>query len=322
MIQRRHWLAAAACSLLGSSAYARPQSQSPIKLVVPYAAGANSDVFTRALAQRVTELGGSVFVVENRPGGGGAIAAAAVKQAVPDGQTLLVANVGSHAILPAMQALGYDPLRDFSPITQLFYFPNFLIVPAHLPVDSVTDLLAWGQQQQGLSYGSQGIGSPGHLLGAMLAQGAAGSRLVHVPYAAGGGPMNMDVLAGRLDMVFSTYASMRSHAEQGKVKFLAVASPQRSALLPQVPTLAEAGYPGIELESWFALVAPAGVPQRVVASLQQWVMQAAQTPQLQQRFAEQGVRLAAEGAQALEQRMAHDLQRFGKLVQGGHVSMA
>lgn len=261
-------------------------------------------------------------MVENRPGGGGAIAAVAVKQAMPDGLTLLVANVGSHAILPAMQPLGYDPLRDFSPITQLFYFPNFLIVPAHLPVDSVTDLLAWGQQQQGLSYGSQGIGSPGHLLGAMLAQGAAGSRLVHVPYAAGGGPMNMDVLAGRLDMVFSTYASMRSHAERGKVKFLAVASPQRSALLPQVPTLAEAGYPGIELESWFALVAPAGVPQRVVASLQQWVMQAAQTPQLQQRFAEQGVRLAAEGAQALEQRMAHDLQRFGKLVQGGHVSMA
>lgn len=322
MMQRRHWLAAAACSLLGSKVHARTQSQAPVKLVVPYAAGANSDVFTRALVQRVTELGGPVFVVENRPGGGGAIAAAAVKQAVPDGQTLLVANVGSHAILPAMQALGYDPLRDFSPITQLFYFPNFLIVPAHLPVDSVTDLLAWGQQQQGLSYGSQGIGSPGHLLGAMLAQGAAGSRLVHVPYAAGGGPMNMDVLAGRLDMVFSTYASMRSHAERGKVKFLAVASPQRSALLPQVPTLAEAGYPGIELESWFALVAPAGVPQRVVASLQQWVMQAAQTPQLQQRFAEQGVRLAAEGAQALEQRMAHDLQRFGKLVQGGHVSMA
>lgn len=323
MIQRRHWLAAAACSLLGSSAYARSQSQSPIKLVVPYAAGANSDVFTRALAQRVTELGGPVFVVENRPGGGGAIAAVAVKQAMPDGLTLLVANVGSHAILPAMQPLGYDPLHDFTPITQLFYFPNFLIVPARLPVDSVPDLLAWGQQQpQGLSYGSQGVGSPGHLLGAMLAHGAKGSQLVHVPYAAGGGPMNMDLLAGRLDMVFSTYASMRSYAEQGKVKFLAVASPQRSALLPQVPTLAEAGYPDIELESWFGLVAPAGTPPQAVASLQQWFMQAAQTYQLHQRFAEQGVSLAAEGAQALTQRMAHDRQRFGQLVQDGSISAA
>lgn len=314
MLQRRHLLLAGASMALAPSVRATPSAAAPVRLVVPYAAGANSDVFTRAVAQRVTEQGGPVFVVENRPGGGGAIAALAVKQAAPDGLTLLAANVGSHAILPAMQPLGYDPLRDFVPVTQLFYFPNFLITPARIPADSAGQLLAWGAQQtQGLSYGSQGVGSPGHLLGAMLAQAAPDSRLVHVPYAAGGGPMNMDVIAGRLDLVFSTYASLRSHAEQGKVRFLAVASAQRSSLLPQVPTLAEAGFDSVALDSWFGLVAPAGTPAAVVQRLEQQFVAAAQSPALAAQLQAQGVSLAAEGAAAFAQRMGADAHRLARL---------
>lgn len=316
MMQRRHLLVAGACAVLGSQLHARTATRAPVKLVIPYAAGANSDVFTRSLAQRVTEQGGPLFVVENRPGGGGAIAAMAVKQAAPDGLTLLAANVGSHAILPAIQPLGYDPLRDFVPITQLFYFPNFLIVPARIPADSASTLLAWAAQQaQGLSYGSQGVGSPGHLLGAMLAQSASGSRLVHVPYAAGGGAMNMDLIAGRLDLVFSTYASLRSHVKQGKARFLAVASAQRFASLPQVPTLAEAGFPGVELDSWFGLVAPAGTPAAVIDTLERQFAAAAQSPDLRERFGAQGVSLAAEGASAFSLRIGHDAQRFDRLAQ-------
>lgn len=316
MMQRRHLLVTGACAVLGASVCTRSEAAVPVKLVIPYAAGANSDVFIRALTQRVTEQGGPVFVVENRPGGGGSIAAMAVRQAAPDGLTLLAANVGSHAILPTIQPLGYDPLHDFVSVTQLFYFPNFVIVPARIPVATVTGLLTWGRQQtQGLSYGSQGVGSPGHLLGAMLAQSARNSHLVHVPYAAGGGPMNMDLIAGRLDMVFSTYASMRSYAEQGKVKFLGVASAQRSALLPQVPTLTEAGFPGVELDSWFGLVAPAGTPDVLVQNLAQQFIAAAQSPDLRERFSAQGISLAVEGAAAFSQRIAHDAQRFAKLAQ-------
>lgn len=314
MVQRRHFLVASACAGLARHVIAKPQAGPPVKLVIPYAAGANSDVFTRALAQRVTEQGGPVFVVENRPGGGGAIAAMAVKQAPPDGLTLLAANVGSHAILPAMQPLGYNPLLDFAPITQLFYFSNFLVVPARVPVHTVSHLLEWaGQQAQGLSYGSQGIGSPGHLLGAMLAQKAPQNRIVHVPYAAGGGPMNMDLLAGRLDMVFSTYASLQSQAAQGKVKFLALASARRSALLPQVPTMAEAGFAGVELDSWFGLVAPAGTSSEVVQRLGQQFAAAAESADLRGRLAAQGVSVAVDGAQALSERMGNDLRRFSQL---------
>lgn len=313
-MQRRSFLFGSACTVLGTKLSSAVE-QKPVRLVIPYAAGANSDVFTRALAQQVTEQGGPQFVVDNRPGAGGAIAAMAVKQAPPDGLTLLAANVGSHAILPAIQSLSYDPLQDFVAITQLFYFPNFLIVPSRVPVHSAAGLMDWAaQQSQGLSFGSQGVGSPGHLLGAMLAQHCRGP-MVHVPYAAGGGPMNVDLLAGRLDMVFSTYASMRSHVEQGKAKFLAVASAQRSALLPQLPTLGEAGMPGVELDSWFGLVAPAGTSAQVVQYLGQAFARAAQAPQIQQLFSAQGVTLQADGAQAMEQRMRHDHQRFAQLAQ-------
>jgi len=313
-MQRRHFLLGSACTALGVTA-AQAAAPRPVKVVIPYAAGANSDVFTRALAQQVTELGGPQFVVENRPGGGGAIAAMAVKQTAPNGLTLLAANVGSHAILPAIKPLSYDPLRDFVGVTQLFYFPNFLIIPRRIPADSMAAFIAWaGQQSQSLSLGSQGVGSPGHLLGAMLAQQGA-MNLVHVPYAAGGGPMNIDLVAGRLDMVFSTYASLRSHVEQGKARFLAVASAQRSAMLPDVPTLAEAGLPGVELDSWFGLVAPAGTASHLVQALGGWFAQAAQTPHMQQLFAAQGVTLQVEGAQALEQRIRRDAQRFARLAQ-------
>ena len=319
MMKRRSFLLASTCSVL-SVMRSHANERRLVKLVIPYAAGANSDVFTRALAQQVTAQGGPQFVVENRPGGGGTIAAMAVKQASPDGLTLLVANVGSHAILPAIQPLSYDPFQDFVAVTQLFYFPNFLILPTRIPAQNLAELMDWAvQQPKGLSFGSQGVGSPGHLLGAMLMRHSA-ARMVHVPYAAGGGPMNMDLIAGRLDTVFSTYASMRSHAEQGKVRFLAVASAHRSSLLPQVPTLAEAGMPDVELDSWFGLLAPYGTPLPVVEHLSDMFAMAAQSPQIQQLFATQGVTLQVDGSQALAQRMHRDHQRFARLGQQVHLN--
>lgn len=303
------------------SVIAQQTSSKPVRLIVPFAAGANSDVLTRAIAQRVTEAGGPLFMVENRPGAGGQVAAMALKKARPESLTLLVANTGSHAILPATQKLGYDPLKDFIPVAQLFSFPNFLIIPQRIKTNSVKALLSYGASNpQGLSYGSQGIASPGHLLGTMLEQ-KTGLRMVHVPYAGGGGPMNMDVVAGRLDMVFSTYASLKGHSDQGKVKFLAIASAQRSALMPDVPTTLELGYEGVELDAWFGLVAAASTPASVVASLQEAFAQAARSPDLVEKFRAQGVTLEPLPAAQFAQRMAKDKERLAVLAKNAAISL-
>jgi tripartite-type tricarboxylate transporter receptor subunit TctC len=322
IIRRRNTLAAlSAFALLGLSHSANAQTfpAKPIRIIVPYAAGANSDVLTRAVAQKVTKQGGPTFVIDNKPGGGGVIGAMAARQAAPDGYTLFVANSSTHGILPALQKLPYDFQKDFQPITQLFYFANFLIVPGPVQANSVQELVALAKTSGGLTFGSQGNGSPGHLLGAMLQQ-KSGAPLVHVPYAGGGGPMNIDVVAGRLDMVFSTWASLRSHQEQGKVRFLAVASAQRSPLTPNIPTMAEQGLPGVELDAWFGLVAPAGTPTAVVSSLHAMFDQAARSPDLIERFQSQGVTLATQSPAVFADQIRREAERLGQVVRASNLS--
>lgn len=319
---RRNTLAAlSALALLGLAPGAKAQAfpSKPVRIVVPYAAGANSDVLTRAVAQKVTEQGGPTFVIDNKPGGGGVIGAMAARQAAADGYTLFVANSSTHGILPALQKLPYDFQKDFQPITQLFYFSNFLIVPGRVQAGSVQELLALAKKSDGLTFGSQGNGSPGHLLGAMLQQ-QSGAPLVHVPYAGGGGPMNIDVVAGRLDMVFSTWASLRSHQEQGKVRFLAVASAQRSNVAPHIPTLAEQGLPGVALDAWFGLVAPAGTPAPIVSALHAMFDRAARAPDLAERFQAQGVTLAPNTPAAFAEQMRHEAERLGQVVRASRIS--
>lgn len=319
---RRNALAAlSTLALLGFSHSAKAQTfpSKSIRIVVPYAAGANSDVLTRAVAQKVTEQGGPGFFIENRPGGGGVIGAMAARQAAPDGYTLFVANSSTHGILPALQKLPYDFQKDFQPITQLFYFSNFLIAAQGLQVTNVQALVALARKSDGLSFGSQGNGSPGHLLGAMLQQ-QSGAPLVHVPYPGGGGPMNIDVVAGRLDMVFSTWASLKSHQEQGKVKFLAVASAQRSPVAPHIPTMAEQGLPGVELDAWFGLVAPAGTLPAVVSALHAMFDRAARSPDLVERFQAQGVTLAPTTPAAFAEQMRREAARLGQVVRSSNIS--
>ncbi len=302
---------AAACTV---SATAWALSDRPVRIVIPFAAGANSDVLTRAIAQRVTENGGPTFVIENRPGGGGAIGALAARKAAADGHTLFAANTATHAILPAIQNVAYDPERDFEPITPLFSFPNFLIVPARLPVNNVNELVELAASTpEGLTLGSQGIGSPGHLLGAMLEQ-ETGAQLVHVPYTGGGGPMNIDVVAGRLDLVFSTYASLKQHADDGRVKFLAIASAERSPVAPEIPTIREAGIPGVELDAWFGLVAPAGTPADVVEALNAMFVEAANSPDIVERFKAEGITVSTSSPEDFKAYIQRESARLKAVV--------
>lgn len=285
----------------------------PITVVVGLPAGGGVDVSMRRYAEVVGRSLGQRIIIENRPGGGGVVAAMAVKQARPDGYTLLLANSGTHATLQWLQELAYDPVKDFSPVSELFYFPSFMTVPARIPATTVGEFVALARVTAGgLTYGSQGVGSNGYLLGTML-KIASGAPLVHVPYP-GGSPMNMDTVLGRLDSSFSTFNFMNEYRKAGKVKFLAVALSERSPRVPDVPTMAEAGFPGIDFTSWFGLVAPAGTPADIVAKLNQEFVRAAHDAELVGRLDQQGIEPKAGSPDDFARLMRMDTERIGKVI--------
>jgi tripartite-type tricarboxylate transporter receptor subunit TctC len=269
-------LASLACAAL--PAVGQTLSDRPVRIVIPYSPGATSDTFSRLVAQKVEEMGGPKVVVESKPGGGGTIAAMTVKQAAPDGTTLFLCDLGTFGInLSMFPDLGYDPLRDFKPITALWAFPSVLSVPASLPASSVKELIELAKKTpNGMSYGSQGVGSGGHILGAMLAK-STGAPLVHVPYK-GAAPAIADLVIGQVSLLFGSVASVQGHYEAKRLRPLAVTSRSRLPVLPDVPTIGELGYPEIDLDVWFGLAAPAGTPDAVVLALHDRFVKAARAP--------------------------------------------
>jgi tripartite-type tricarboxylate transporter receptor subunit TctC len=285
----------------------------PITVVVGLPPGGGVDVSMRRYAEVVGHRLGQRIIIENRAGGGGVVAAMAVKQARPDGYTLLLANAGTHATLQWLQELAYDPVKDFSPIGELYQFASFMTVPARIPAATVGEFVALARTTPGgLSFGSQGVGSTGYLLGTML-KIMSGAPLVHVPYP-GGSPMNMDTVLGRLDSSFSTINFMNEYRKAGKVKFLAVASSERSPRVPDVPTMAEAGFPGIDFTTWFGLVAPAGTPADIIHRLNQEFVTAAHDPELVGRLDQQGIEPKAGSPDDFAALMRTDTERIGKVI--------
>ena len=210
-------------------------SSRPITIIIPFTPGASSDTLQRLVGRKVTENTGQTLVVESRPGGGGAIAASAVKQAPPDGHTLMQANAGSHAANVALYStLHYDPIKDFQPVTLMWSFPQLLAVPVDSPAKSVAELVAYAKAKPGgLSFASQGSGAGGHLLGEMLKM-RTGANMVHVPYR-GAGPAAVDLAAGRVDFFFVSYSSVQAFLQAGKVRALAVTSAKRLPATPEIP---------------------------------------------------------------------------------------
>ena len=226
----------------GKDAAAELLSSRPITIVIPFTPGASADTIQRIVAKKVTENTGQILVVESRPGGGGAIGAAAVKQAPPDGHMLFQANAGTHAANVSLYpTLSYDPIKDFRPITLMWSFPQLLTVPLDSPAKSVAELVALAKSKPGgLSFASQGTGSGGHLLGEML-KARTGANMVHIPYR-GAGPAALDLATGRVDFFFVSYSSVLSFLQAGKVRVLAVTSPKRLPALPDTPTMREVGF--------------------------------------------------------------------------------
>jgi tripartite-type tricarboxylate transporter receptor subunit TctC len=281
--RRDAFLAFAAVSL--SSSTARAQSK-VIRLIVPYPPGGPLDSVARALAERVRERLGTV-VVENRPGAGGNIGADAPAKAVPDGNTLVMGAVATHAINPWLYTrMPYDALRDFTPITGVAMVPNVLVMnPAaadRIGVRNVVDLITFARRHPGkLNYGSGGNGSAGHLAGEMF-KAQMGVFMVHIPYA-GGNPAQLALISGQVDLNFDNLAAASSNVKAGKLRAIAVTTLRRSRAMPEVPTLAEsaAALAGFDVNTWFGLFGPAGLPGEVTARLNQAFVDALASAELE-----------------------------------------
>jgi tripartite-type tricarboxylate transporter receptor subunit TctC len=298
----------------GREATAELLSSRPITVVIPFTPGASSDTLQRIVNKKVAENTGQTLVVESRPGGGGVVAATVVKQAPPDGHTLFQGNAGTHAANASLYAtLPYDPIKDFRPITLLWSFPQLLAVPFDSPAKSVTELVALAKSRPaGLSFASQGTGSAGHLLGEMFKL-RTGANMVHVPYR-GAAPAAIDLSAGRVDFFFVSYSSLLPFLQGGKVRAIAVTSPQRLPVLPDAPTMTEAGFAGLALDAWFGLVAPAGTPDAVIDKLNAAFVQAVRDPQVIKQMTDQGAEGLATTPAEFATFIASETERFGKVV--------
>lgn len=259
-----------------------------IKIVVPYPPGGPLDQIARALAERMRESLGQAVVVENRAGAGGNIGADYVAKAQADGHTLVIGAVATHAINPFLYArMPYDANRDFAPIGMIAMVPNVLVMTAEvaqrLGISKLSDLVAYGKRHPGkLNYASGGNGSAGHLA-AELFKSAAGFSMVHIPYA-GAAPAQLGLLAGQTDLMFDNLASAAGQIQAGRLKAFAVTSAQRSSQSPELPTVAEHGFPGFDISTWFGLMAPSGTPDQVVNILHRAMTQALESKELKERL--------------------------------------
>lgn len=285
---RRIALAATALALFTGSAQAQADYPNrPITLMVGLAAGGITDVTARLYAEAVAKVTGQRVIVENKTGAGGGVAAAYVQNATPDGYTLLVFSGSQHATVPAVSSVAYDPVKGFSPITYLFNSVIVLAIPAESPAKTLAELHEFGKKKQGgLTFGTPGLGSPSHLLGAkMLLRDKVPFETVHYR---GGAPMMGDLLTNRVDFAWPTLTTSRAYLAEGKLRGLAIDSDKRWDRLPDIPTLDELGYGKEKVASWFALGGPAGMPPALVNKIRDTFIQASKDPDLQKRLGENG----------------------------------
>jgi len=286
----------------------------PVTMVVGFAPGGGTDTVARILAKTVGEALGQQIVVENKAGAGGNIATDHVAKAAPDGHTLLLGNVGSLTVAPHLVAnLPYDPLRDFAPITMAVVFANVVVVPASLPAQTLPEFVKLAREKPGtITYGSSGIGGAGHLSGELL-KDAAKIDIVHVPYK-GGGPAMQGLLGGQIHAYFAAPASVVGHLKAGRVRALATTGPRRAQLLPDVPTIAESGYPGYEAMNWYAYVAPAKTPKGIIDRLNREIVKALTAPDVVALLHKQGMEPSTSSPEELRRYIAREYETWGKVV--------
>src|SRR5437867_11416395 len=314
--------AALALAVVASAAApARDYPARPVRLVVPYAAGGNADIFGRTVAQKLGEALKQHFVVENRAGANGGIGADFVAKSAPDGYTLLATANGPIVVNPVLYAkVPYDPVRDFAPVAQCTVYQYVLVTLAGSPIKSIADLVDAAHARPGaVSYGSTGVGGGNHLAGELFAL-ATGTQLTHVPYK-GSAPALADLLGGQLAFMFDTVITSVPQVRAGKLRAFAVSSAKRAPSLREVPTLQEAGFAGFDMSQWQGVLAPAGTPRAVVQRLNAEIVKAMHAPDVHERIAVQGGNDIVTGTpEEFAAMIRADLERYGKLIGDAKIS--
>jgi tripartite-type tricarboxylate transporter receptor subunit TctC len=299
---------------VSSLAVAQEYPAKPIRIVLPFATGGIVDPMTRTVSQKVGENIGQPFVIEHRPGSGGVIAAAYAAQQAPDGYTLFLGSAGTHAANKAMNAkLPYDPVKDFVPIIIIGAVGSILVVHAASPAKTIADLVAMGKAKPGgLSNATPGIGTPSHIVAEMFSS-RTGMPLTEIHYKAAPQAMQ-DALGGRVDMYFASTLTTAPMIRDGKLRALAFASRERSKILPDVPTMAEVGLPGVELDFWFGLMAPAGTPQPIIRKLHEEFAKGLRSPEVAGLLNKMELAPPPATQEQFVQILASDIDRFAKVI--------
>ena len=303
---------AVACA--APNAFAQAYPVKPVRLIVPFAAGGGTDIVARTVGAKLGERLGQTVVVDNRAGASGAIGTELVARSPADGYTLLMGSSGPIAINPALHTkLPYDPLRDFVPVALITTMPFLTVVHPSLPVRSIKELIALAKVRPGqLNYASPGSGSSTHLA-TELFKAMAGVQIVHVPYK-GVAPAATDLVSGQVQMLTGDLNTLMPHVKSGKMRPLAVTGGMRSALLPDMPTMAEAGVAGYEASGWFGMLAPAGTPRDIVRRLNGEIVKALQSDELRKRLAGLGGEVAGGTPEAFAQHLRWEIDKWGKLI--------
>jgi tripartite-type tricarboxylate transporter receptor subunit TctC len=315
------WLAAGACAaglLQAVPAAAQNWPTRPVRIVVPFATGGPADVFARFLAQRLPDLLGQTFVVENRPGAGAVIGTDLVAKAPPDGYTLLLMS-NTHTVNETLvQNKPYELQRDFVAVAPINYSDLVLVAHPSLPESNIGELLKAAKEKPGrLNYASSGTGTPYHMAGELF-KSMSDTKIVHIPYKGSSGART-DVLGGQVDMMFDAVTTMTEQVKAGKVKAIATTGKKRSAVLPDVPTVDESGVPGYEATIWLGLLAPKGTPAAVVTRLNEAVSKIVSQPEVQQAWAKQGAVPMVMNAQAFDRYVSDDIQKWSKVIKSANI---
>jgi tripartite-type tricarboxylate transporter receptor subunit TctC len=316
-------LALVALALLGTApVQAADDPERPVTLVVAFTPGGPSDVLARIVGKKMGEILGTTFVIENRPGAGGNIAAEFVAHANADGYTLLMGNNSILATNESLyKSLKYSPEKDFTPITLVGTQANILVVNPKVPVNSVQELIDLCKAQPGkINFASSGYGAAAHLAGELF-KTEAHVNVVHVPYK-GAAPALQDVIAGNEEMMFATAASVVGHIKSGQVRALAVTTLKRTAILPDLPTMDEAGLPGFEASTWHGLVAPAGTPSDTIATLHEAAVKALHDPEVQSSLGKLGVDIVADTPREFAAYIKSEIPKWAAIVKASGASMS
>jgi tripartite-type tricarboxylate transporter receptor subunit TctC len=317
---KKTFFAIATALALGAAANAQDYPNKAIKIIVPYPGGQASDTITRLVAERLGKSLGQAVVVDNRPGAGGNIGTDIGAKSAPDGYTLTVATAALPISKHVYRKLPFDPAKDFAPITLMTITPLVLVTRTDLPVKDVAGLVELAKKEPGkITFASSGLGTS-HQLSGELFKSLAGVNMLHVPYK-GSPPAHIDLMGGMVDIMFDNIVPVTPHIKQGKLRALAVTTKTRAAALPDVPTMAESGYPKFEATAWFGLLAPAGTPQPIVDRLNKEVVAILKAPDMREKLSGMGATVVADKPEEFGRFMADEINKWGPVVKQANIEL-